>query len=627
MKKFYLISILFIQVAYGQVTPYDSLERKLAVEKLDENKLDLLSQLVTVSLSNDLHKALEYAKQGVSLADKTNNKNWLPKFYETVGRVYSNLLQLDSATIFLDKAMAGYKAINDKTGQASAHFRTGWIYKKKGDIEKGMNEDMQGLRLMEAAGDQSGISKAYNRLSEDLTRQGRLKEALQYAMQSIDLSKKTGIPFDQLFANFMAANTYIAMNENEQSLAYYNKAVDLIPGAGLNNMELASLTNSRGNAFKRLGRFADALKDYETALSVAQKMNLPNGISAGIANLGEVSLLMGNYEKALGYQLETVRMQERDSDYTNLKENYVHVSEIYEQLGDYKQSLQYRKKALTLRDSLASVESNENMAKMLAQYETEKKEATITSQKVQLSQQRTVQWLGAGLVLLLAGFLFFGFRSYRARTKTNKLLAARNAENELLLKEIHHRVKNNLEVVSGLLALQSAQIDDPHTREAMQESQNRVQSIGIVHQKLYQGTNLGSIEMKDYFLNLSESILDSFGAEKRVTIECAMEKLDIDIDTAVPLGLIVNELLTNTLKYAFPTGQDGKVLIRLEKRKDGILHLEVSDNGVGKSGLTQGTGFGGQLISLLTRQLGGSMREETTNGTSIFFDFKIDKAA
>jgi tetratricopeptide (TPR) repeat protein len=267
---------------------------------------------------------------------------------------------------------------------------------------------------------------------------------------------------------------------------------------------------------------------------------------------------LGNYEKALGYQLETVRMPERDSDYSNLKENYMHVSSIYEQLGDYKNSLYYQKKALTLRDSLAPAESDAAMSELLTKYETEKKEATITSQMNELSQQRRVQWLGAGLVVLLAVFLFFGYRSYRNRTKTNKLLAAKNAENELLLKEIHHRVKNNLEVVSGLLALQSAQIDDPNTKEAIQESQNRVQSIGIVHQKLYQGTNLGSIEMKDYFLNLSECILDSFGAAKRVTIECSMEKIDIDIDTAVPLGLIVNELLTNTLKYAFPHGQDGK---------------------------------------------------------------------
>ena len=206
-------------------------------------------------------------------------------------------------------------------------------------------------------------------------------------------------------------------------------------------------------------------------------------------------------------------------------------------------------------------------------------------------------------------------------------LLARNAENELLLKEIHHRVKNNLEVVSSLLALQSNQIDDENTKEAMLEGQNRVQSIGIVHQKLYQGKNLGAIEMKDYFINLSDSILDSFGAHKRIQVECAMNALNVDIDTAVPLGLIVNELLTNTIKYAFPEGRSGKVQIKLEQISNGVLQMQISDNGVGKGGAINGTGFGGQLISLLTQQLGGTMKEENNNGTHIFFEFKSVKAA
>ena len=177
------------------------------------------------------------------------------------------------------------------------------------------------------------------------------------------------------------------------------------------------------------------------------------------------------------------------------------------------------------------------------------------------------------------------------------------------------------------MALQSAQIDDPNTKEAMTEGQNRVNSIGIVHQKLYQGTNLGAVEMKDYFLNLSESILDSFGAEGRVDLKLAMENLDLDIDTAVPLGLIINELLTNTIKYAFPKGEKGTITIKLEKQANNILHLEVVDNGVGKSGTIHGTGFGGQLVSLLTNQLNGTMREENHNGTAILFDFKLKKSA
>ncbi|MEO7043721.1 MAG: sensor histidine kinase, partial [Ferruginibacter sp.] len=315
-------------------------------------------------------------------------------------------------------------------------------------------------------------------------------------------------------------------------------------------------------------------------------------VSASIANQGEVNLLMGNYKEALPFQLETVRLQEADSDMTNLVENYDHVSKIYEKLGDYKNALLYKQKSYTLHDSISSIASDAAMSKMLTQYETKKKEATIVSQQSEISQQQKIQWLTAGAAILFAGLLIFSFISYRNRSKSNRLLAAKNKENELLLKEIHHRVKNNLEVVSSLLALQSAQIDDPNTKEAMLEGQNRVHSIGIVHQKLYQGTNLGAIEMKDYFLNLSESILDSFGAEKRIKIELAMEKLDIDIDTAVPLGLIVNELLTNTLKYAFPNGEKGKISIQLEKRNDNILHLAVSDNGIGKTDVIQGSGFG-----------------------------------
>lgn len=209
------------------------------------------------------------------------------------------------------------------------------------------------------------------------------------------------------------------------------------------------------------------------------------------------------------------------------------------------------------------------------------------------------------------------------------MLDKRNAENELLLKEIHHRVKNNLELVKSLIALQSAQIDDPATKEAMMASQNRVQSMGIIHQKLYQGTNLGSIEMKDYFLNLGEGILDTFNAEEKVKIECAMDNLELDVDTAVPIGLIVNELLTNALKYAFPKNEQGTIHISLEKTDNNSLKLKIKDNGVGKvMGLApKGTGFGSQLVQLLTQQLNGQMKEHIDKGTHIEFDFLMKKSA
>lgn len=627
MKKLCFFLLIFSTYSYAQISQLDSLEFKFNAAKNNEIKLSLLKEIANIYFETDLKKALSYSLKGVQLADKTGDKKAQPEFYEMVGRMYANSLELDSAVYYFDKAMTGYQAIQNKKGQATTLFKIAWVHKKKQDIGKAMEADMKALRLMEELKDPEGIANALGRVSDDLTRQGRLKEALDYAKKSIAICEKNNFQEELMYSFFNAGNVSIAMGEDAQSLAYYDKAIAINKAMKLGDMNLCDLSNSRGNALKHLKRFPEALAEYKKAQALAQKTNYTNAYSTVTANLGEVNLLLGNYQEALQYQLKTIELMEAAGDKSNLIENYLHASTIYEKLNDYPSALAYQKKARLLRDSTASKESDVAMSELLTKYETQKKEATIETQQQQLSQQRRTQWLSIGVAGLLTILLIVSYRSYRARTRANKLLAIKNAENELLLKEIHHRVKNNLEVVSSLLALQSAQIDDKSTKEAMLEGQNRVQSIGIVHQKLYQGKNLGAIEMKDYFINLSESILDSFGADKRVQIECAMDNLNIDIDTAVPLGLIVNELITNTIKYAFPEDRHGKVQIKLEKRKDGILQLQVSDNGVGKSGVIHGTGFGSQLITLLTKQLNGSMREEINNGTNIFFEFKLNKAA
>jgi Signal transduction histidine kinase len=627
MRKLLRLLFLLPNLLFSQNSPLDSLERLLAVEPSELQKLELLSQMTDIAFRQDFKLALRYAKRGVALSEKTGEKNWQPKFYEMQGRMHANLSHLDSAMLFFDKAMAGYTAVGNKKGEATTYFKIAWVHKRKGEAAKAMEADLQALRRLEVLGDQEKIADALGRVSDDLSLQGRHAEALEYAQRAIDICQKNNFQQELPYALVCAGDACIAMGDNAQALTYYNQALELTRIVNFPLSVVADIINSRGNALKRLGRYAEAIKDYKICLANAQQANYPNGISAATANLGEVHLLMGNHAAALQYLLKTVEMQEQMNNLSNLTENYGHLSTAYERLGDYKLALLYQKKARKMRDSTASIQSDAAMSELRTQYETEKKEATILAQEQQISQQKLVQWLSFGMAALLTGFLLFGYRSYRARTRSNQLLTAKNAENELLLKEIHHRVKNNLEVVSSLLALQSAQIDDQEIKDAMQEGQNRVHSIGIVHQKLYQRHNLAAIEMKDYLLDLSESILDSFGAENRVSIECAMEQLEVDIDTAVPLGLIINEILTNTLKYAFPAGRKGKVLIRMDKRQDGTLHLEIGDNGIGKSELTQGTGFGSQLVSLLTRQLSGSMREEVKNGTTTIFDFNLKKAA
>ena len=250
-------------------------------------------------------------------------------------------------------------------------------------------------------------------------------------------------------------------------------------------------------------------------------------------------------------------------------------------------------------------------------------------------------WQSAWAYGVYAMFLLIGFwylMKARLREQARKLalqeavvikqqrdeIAQKNAQNELLLKEIHHRVKNNLAVVSGLLALQSAKVTDPNVKAAMQTSQNQVQSMGILHQKLYQGNQLGAIEMRDYFNNLSESILHSFDAADRIKIDCSMPELVLDIDTAVSVGLITNELLTNSLKYAFVGKDNGTIRISLMRMDNDSFLLQVADNGIGKqpAEAVKETGFGTQLVDLLTLQLDGILTYENQNGTLVKLQFK-----
>lgn len=631
-----IINILFVTMLTAQISKTDSLDILVKKETNPSKRLELIKTLTDIAFGSDLEQAKKYALQGVRLAEDLKDKQWQPRFYEMLGRMYANLLVLDSATFYFNRALNGYISVDDKKGQATTYFKIGWVHKRKGELKEAMQVDLWALRLMEQIKDKSGIAGAMNRISEDLARQERTKEALEYAKKTIEFSKKNKIDIELAYAYKSAGDAEIAMYHPKEAYMHYDSAMTLFKKMGESAFTIVNIKNDRANALKRMGKWKEALLEYMECLKMAEEINYQNNIYVCYANIGEVNTLLGNYPEALKYQLKTVALQEMNKDISNLTENYGHVSTIYEKMGDYKNALKYQKLARTMRDSTAKIESDQAMSELMTQYETDKKNKTIAFQNATIAQQKKMQSLYIAIACLLAIILFGLYYSFQKRQKKNEQLTRlnneldkRNHQNELLLKEIHHRVKNNLELVKSLLSLQSAQLSDAASREAMQASQNRVQSMGIIHQKLYQGENLGSIEMKDYFVNLGEGILDSFNAEDKVKIECAMETLELDVDTAVPIGLIVNELLTNALKYAFPENGSGHISISLARIDPEVLTLRVKDNGVGKlPGIKpHGTGFGSQLIHLLTYQLNGTMIEHNEQGTAVEFQFRIKSAA
>ncbi len=198
------------------------------------------------------------------------------------------------------------------------------------------------------------------------------------------------------------------------------------------------------------------------------------------------------------------------------------------------------------------------------------------------------------------------------------------AEKEVMLKEIHHRVKNNLQVVSSLLRLQSGYVQDKAALEMFNESRNRIHSMALVHEKLYQSRNLSRVDFGDYVASLMTLLFRSYAPRGDIAVRTEIRDVLVGIDVAVPLGMIINELVSNALKYAFPVGRAGSVRISLHTENGGPHRLSVADDGVGFPGdvdfrNTQTLGM--QLVRTLTQQIGGTVELIHGGGTEFRIAF------
>lgn len=192
-------------------------------------------------------------------------------------------------------------------------------------------------------------------------------------------------------------------------------------------------------------------------------------------------------------------------------------------------------------------------------------------------------------------------------------------EKEILLQEIHHRVKNNLQVIKSLLHLQMAKLDEPSLQAVFQESMDRVQVMAVLHEKLYQSANLASVSLPEYVESLTGSLVDSYDASSRpITIEMDVEEQHLDVDRAIPLGLLLNEIVSNALKHAFPDGREGTIQLTGREEPSGHFRVSVWDDGVGipdEVDSERATTLGLKLITNLARQLGAELTMDRTSGT------------
>jgi len=257
-----------------------------------------------------------------------------------------------------------------------------------------------------------------------------------------------------------------------------------------------------------------------------------------------------------------------------------------------------------------------------------KLKSPVELQRDDRGKKRVMELTFISGTLLTQQCIFVIGRDITERKMADDRIQASLREKELLLKEIHHRVKNNLQVIKSLLRLQSSRISDKHVLDLFQEYQNRIQSMALIHERLYRSNNFSQINLADYVRDLTGDLYRSLHVPTRtVELDLRLEDVQVGIDQAVPCGLILNELVSNSLKHAFPhdLNRDGKISISIQKRKDCIL-ISICDNGIGipeNVDLKKTKSLGLHLVALLTEdQLNGKLQLDRKDGTRFQIQFK-----
>lgn len=621
MSKGYLICLVIWIIgnsAFSQDSKKDSL--LLGIEKLPEDtaKVNRLFEAARQFDYVDFITAAFFYQQAYQLSKKLNYVERIPELESRIGAIKANTSLPDSALYYFNLAQAGFQNQNRDKELAGIFGKMRWVYNYLGDYKTALEYAFKSLNIFEKLEDQPGIAMAYGNIGDILMSQEKYSETIEYAEKALKIQKELNLSDDLGYTYQQLADSWLQLKEYDKALGYANESLKI--RQELNGLVKIGLSyNTRANIQKLMGSYEGALNDYQKSLDIARETGFVGLERTCISNMGHVYSLMGNYKEALPNHLKTRQYVVESNEQYKGVENLKLLAEAYGGIGKYDSAYVYHQQFAALRDSLLSEEKNAQMSELQTQYETAQKEAKIAIQEGQINQKQTQLWGALGLLGLA---LFAGFWLWQLTKKLRK----RNEEKEFLIKEIHHRVKNNLQVLSSLLYLQSRHINDETALDAVREGQNRVDAMSLIHQKLYTGDNLSAVEMPQYLYDLGDTLLDSFGLEEeQVQLIYHVDPLRLDVDTAIPLGLIINELVTNSLKYGFPNNNKGKIEITLQKTKKNQLLLEVTDNGIGKGATIESknsTGFGTNLIQILSKKLKGKPEISTENGytTRIVFD-------
>ncbi|NND31919.1 MAG: tetratricopeptide repeat protein, partial [Saprospiraceae bacterium] len=585
---------------------------------------------------------LSYADTAMRICVEKRLLQKVPSVNYHYALLYRNKGDFDQAHQYLDKFTSSHFIVQDTAAIIRGlQVRTSIYFEEENFAETIANA--QSLYELSRKQDNSnGQIDGLSFMALVLSEQNKVSDAIEQYHKAIDVCQNTGDSTRLAAMYNNLAGAYLKANDYDKAIEYYEltKAMDLRENY---TWGIFNSYHNIGNVYIWKEDFSEAQRNLEVAYEMQQKIGSVQELVMTAYKLGYVLAKNGRSEQGIKLLEESLQLA-RENGYRFYEEQALkYLSEVFSDRELPTKALSYYREYKAISDSIWKDQLAAKTEELQLQYATTEHKAQIARLDAdnQLKDLKLIQASRTRLalisgIILLAVIATLIWRNNLLRKKTNielrkknKIIADNLQEKEILLREIHHRVKNNLQIISSLLSLQSRNVDDSAVKNAMKAGQDRVRSMALIHQNLYQEGDLIGVDAANYIKSLTASLWHSYNIEEdRISLNTEIDPLRLDVDVMIPMGLILNELISNALKYAFADGRQGMVYVGLHAQKN-ELKLIVRDDGVGISRFpvtNQKKSMGMKLINAFTQKLHGKIEIRNSEGTEVILNIP-NKAA
>ncbi len=596
------------------------------VENDQQAHLRSLILAATLYLQNhNLELSRKYFEKAVKIAKTNNDYKGLAISLSNLGLIASENARYDSAIILFYEAQPLFQRLDSQKWTAQNLVNMGIAYEAQGNLQEAMDADIKAAKLLDSLKDTSSLASAFMNIADISKEMKQYNDAMLYNEKALQILKELGDSIGIAYVENNTGNIYRNKGNTTEALSqYYNALRRLAKDRDVRTS--AIVTSNIGQTYFLLKDYSEAEKYFLTALDLHRKVGDMDNFLTTSNRLARLYFALNQLEKSQQIALNAFASTSNISPLKDRLENTTLMFEINRKLGNPTLSNYYAVRMLQLKDSLLDKETAKAIVQMSTKYKVDEKEKEIGfHRRLEYTQKAKIRTQYMFIFLLVVFLVSIGYVAFLFKRSNNRIKLA-NKQIESLMIEINHRVKNNLQLITNMLSLQLGIAKDDSEVALIQASINRVKSMNIIHTILYQKDFRGTIAMQTFINDLVSNLAFTYlEVSNKFTIQVNVQNVHLETNKAVPIGLILNEIITNVFKHSKPSGIYAKLEVMLAEEKE-KLKLIISDDceywdlrtfKINKKGL------GLFLVETFVKQLHGSLHltsDET--GTKYLIEFR-----